>query len=94
MSHAVGSIIQDQDYSYSNRGLTTNNSIAIVDKRISTKDADMVIDSLGDLISNAEYRPFFYARLYALGIGNFLGKAEQARKYGRNPAQYFVHLIK
>lgn len=46
---------------------------------ITTREADGVIDSVGDLINDNNYRPFFYKHLYRLGPVRFLETADRAR---------------
>lgn len=62
--------------------------------KITTAQADALMDDCSDLITDASYRPFFFKKLYALGPTAFMQLAEHARKYGRYPDRLFVNLLR
>ena len=88
---SVGSLIKD----YSYRSKSHRDSIAIVKDKLSSRDADAIIEDCKDLIDDDKFKPFFYKKLYELGKGRFLEQAYKARKYHRgSPGRFFVHLLK
>jgi hypothetical protein len=73
-------------------GKNTNSPISpIADKRITTKQADTVMDSVADLVTPA-YKPKYYKALYQIGPGKFVHLADRART-GKYPSHLFRHLI-
>lgn len=54
---------------------------------------DLVIQEVQDLIDDANYLPFFYKRLYAVGPTRFLAIADHARKVGFKKGRKFVALL-
>lgn len=61
---------------------------------MTTEQANQLMDSCADLITDAKYRPFFFKRLYAMGPTAFIQLAEHARKYGRFPDRLFVKMLR
>lgn len=58
------------------------------------EQADSVMDTCTDLITDAKYKPFFFKRLYAVGPTVFIQLADHSRKYGKYPDRLFVKLLR
>ena len=61
---------------------------------MTTEQANNLMDECSDLISDANYRPFFFKKLYAIGPTAFLQLADHTRKYGKYPARLFVKMLR
>jgi hypothetical protein len=71
---------------------TTNSPISpIVDKRLTVKQADTVMESVADLVS-PDYKPKYFKALYRIGAAEFVRLADRARG-GKYPPYLFRYLI-
>lgn len=53
-----------------------------MDKSLTKDQAEEVMAGVSDLIDDPKYRPYFFKRLYQIGVDNFLEAAALARKDG------------
>ena len=56
-------------------------------------EADLLIDKVTDLISDKDYRSYYFKHLQRLGPGRFLALAEQARRKDK-PVAWFAKSLK
>lgn len=61
------------------RDLNNNNSIDYR-KRLTTKLAESIIRQASDLISNEDFKPYFFNTLYMIGPENFYEAMDYAKK--------------
>lgn len=61
---------------------------------LSNQQAESVVASCEDLITDKLYRPFFFKKLYSVGPSTFMQLADHARKYGKQPDRLFVKLLR
>ena len=48
--------------------------------KVTTTQADRIIQSVTDLINDSKFNPFFYKKLYKLGPTEFVYRAKRARE--------------
>jgi hypothetical protein len=60
---------------------------------ISPDEANLLMERVRDLISDKDYRPFYFKHLKRLGQARFLALAEQARQKD-NPVAWFAKSLK
>ena len=62
-------------------------------EKITTAEADSLVKEYAHLISDSNYKPFFYKKLYSIGKSAYITLAKRAET-GSNPPALFVHLLK
>ena len=68
-------------------------AIATEGNKITSTVADETIKKVRDLL-DPEWEPYYYKRLYSMGVDKFLRAAVIARTRGNNPRKLFSFLIK
>lgn len=73
--------------------LEVNSKLSVDSKLLTDKEIEYCLEKTKDLI-NAKYEAWYRLRLYRLGVSEYMERAEKARKFGKNPTNYFSYILK